>query len=85
MKAFKSANHLEWATLVLAPLVLFVSLVTAVYLLPPTSPGSAAAAPSLQNASLDSRARWYIESGQWRTDVATFVAVVKYLVQPVPT
>jgi hypothetical protein len=82
MKAFKSGNHLEWTTLVLVPLLLFVCLTAAVYLLPPTTPGSAAPYP--QNSSLDSRARWYIESGQWRADAATFVATVKYLVQPAP-
>jgi hypothetical protein len=85
MKAFKSGNHLEWTTLVFAPLLLFVALVTAVCLLPPTSPGSAAASPYLQNASFDSRVRWYIESGQWRADAATLVALVKYLGQPDPT
>jgi hypothetical protein len=82
MKAFKSGKHLEWTTLVLAFLVLFFSLVTVVYLLPPPSPSSAAAASHLQNPS---SVRWYFESGQWRADAATLVAVVNYLVQPEPT
>ena len=41
MKASKSGNQLELATFVLALLVLFFSLATVVYLLPPTTPGSA--------------------------------------------
>ena len=84
MKASKSGNQLELATFVLAFLVLFFSLTTVVYLLPPTTPGSAAALPYPQNQSLDARVRWYIESGQWRADVATFVTAVKYLVEPAP-
>jgi hypothetical protein len=84
MKAFKSGNHLERTTLVLAFLVLSFSLVTVVYLFPPPSPSSAAAAAYLQNASSNSRVRWYFESGQWRADAATLVAVVKYLVRPEP-
>ncbi len=46
----------------------------------PPSPGRAA----LRKATLDSRASWYFESGQWRSDVHTLVNLLAYLVSPDP-
>jgi hypothetical protein len=69
------------ATLVAVFLVLFASAAAVVYLLAPPRPRPVTAPPNLRGTSV---AR-YFESGQWRGDARTLVALVKYLVSPEPT
>jgi len=76
--ASTARRFLKPAILPLAFVMLFLASVLVLYLLPPPAPVASAPGPN-------PRLNWYLQSGQWRADARTLIAVVRYLSSPEPT